>query len=46
MNWLKTLLSAAYPDNTPELDLHGLRVPEALERVADVLARAEAQGAD
>jgi DNA-nicking Smr family endonuclease len=44
MKWLKALLRSAYPDNAPELDLHGLRVPEALDRVAAALATAEAEG--
>ena len=44
MKWLEALLRSAYPDNAPELDLHGLRVPEALEQVATALEKSEAQG--
>ena len=44
MTWLRNLLRAAFPGHHPELDLHGLRVPEALAEVQRFVARAEAQG--
>ncbi len=44
MNWLRRLLGAAWPDAVPELDLHGLRVPEALEAVRRALLDAEREG--
>lgn len=44
MKWLKNLLHAAFPDNAPELDLHGLQVTEALERVEQTLEQVRAGG--
>lgn len=44
MSLLKKLLSAAFPDKTYEIDLHGLRVPEALDRVRDMVAELEKLG--
>lgn len=44
MNWLRRLLGTAWPEAVPELDLHGLRVPEALEAVHRALLDAERAG--
>ena len=44
MNWLRRVIASAFPASCPELDLHGLRVPEALAEVEGFLARAESQG--
>ncbi|MBI5446839.1 MAG: Smr/MutS family protein [Deltaproteobacteria bacterium] len=44
MKRLRALVSAAFPGVVPELDLHGLRVPEALEAVRRALEKAEARG--
>lgn len=44
MNWLRRILRAAFPEASPELDLHGLRVPEALEAVERSLRDAEGSG--
>jgi DNA-nicking Smr family endonuclease len=46
MSWLRRLLRSAFPENCPELDLHGMRVAEALAAVERVLERAEAQGVE
>ncbi|MDF1555073.1 MAG: Smr/MutS family protein [Deferrisomatales bacterium] len=43
MNWLRRVLRAAFPAGCPELDLHGLRVSEALVEVERFVARAEQQ---
>ncbi|MEW6487901.1 MAG: Smr/MutS family protein [Thermodesulfobacteriota bacterium] len=45
MTWLRRLLSAAWPDRAPEIDLHGLRVPRALDAVRTALAAAQRAGA-
>lgn len=45
MKWLRLLLAAAWPDKAPEIDLHGLRVPEALGAVRTALAVARKSGA-
>ena len=44
MSWLRRILGAAFPASCPQLDLHGLRVPQALAELEQFLARAEAQG--
>ncbi|MDW7709769.1 MAG: Smr/MutS family protein [Deferrisomatales bacterium] len=44
MTWLRRLLRAAWPDAVPEVDLHGLRVPEALAAVRASLDAAERAG--
>jgi len=41
---LRRIISAAFPEKLPELDLHGLRVPEALEKVSAALTQAEDEG--
>ena len=46
MSWLRRVLRAAFPTGCPQLDLHGLRVSEALGSVEQFLARAEQQGVD
>jgi DNA-nicking Smr family endonuclease len=46
MSWLRRLLHAAFPESDVEIDLHGLRVPEALSLVEQALARAETGGAE
>jgi DNA-nicking Smr family endonuclease len=45
VQWLRRLLAAGWPDRAPEIDLHGLRVPEALEAVRTALAAARRAGA-
>lgn len=45
MKWLRRLFTAAWPDTAPEIDLHGLRVPEALAAVRNALAAARRAGA-
>ena len=45
MTWLRRLLAQAFPQSTPEIDLHGLRVPEALAVVERALRHAEGRGA-
>jgi DNA-nicking Smr family endonuclease len=45
MSWFRRLLGAAFPEAGPEVDLHGLRVPEALAAVEQALGRAETRGA-
>jgi len=45
MTWLRRLLAQAFPQSTPEIDLHGLRVPEALAAVERALRHAEGNGA-
>ncbi|GAB4265211.1 MAG: hypothetical protein Kow0092_17380 [Deferrisomatales bacterium] len=45
MRWLRRLLRAAFPEAGAEVDLHGLRVPEALAEVERALAEAKARGA-
>ena len=45
MNFLHKLISAAFPELTPEVDLHGLRVPEALEATEKAIAAAKKGGA-
>lgn len=45
MTWLRRLLGRAFPDACPEVDLHGLRVPEALEALQAALRAAETSGA-
>jgi DNA-nicking Smr family endonuclease len=42
-NWLRGLVAKAAPESAWEVDLHGLRVPEALEAVARALEAAEAR---
>ncbi len=44
MKWLRTILGIAFPGASPELDLHGMRVPEALAAVEEAVRRAEAEG--
>lgn len=39
--WFRRLLRLAFPDTCPEVDLHGLRVPEALEALQGALRSAE-----
>jgi DNA-nicking Smr family endonuclease len=44
VTWLRRLLSIAFPDSAPELDLHGMKVPEALAAVDRALAEVASQG--
>ena len=44
MSLLRKILRTAFPDKTLELDLHGHRVPEALERVKALVKTLEEQG--
>jgi DNA-nicking Smr family endonuclease len=44
LKWLRNLLSTGFPAPPPEVDLHGLRVPEALETVETALRKAREQG--
>ncbi len=41
---LRRLLQSAFPDAAAEVDLHGLRVPEALTRVEESIETAKTQG--
>ncbi len=41
---IKKLLRAAFPETKPEVDLHGMRVPEALACVEETLKILEKQG--
>jgi DNA-nicking Smr family endonuclease len=43
---IRKLLRAAFPETVPQLDLHGLRVPEALDLVAVTLTRARQEGVE
>lgn len=45
MKWLRNLTRSAFPAAAPEIDLHGLRVPEALHVVQAALREAECAGA-
>jgi len=45
VSWLRRILSQAFPQVSPEIDLHGLRVPEALAAVEQALQQAESRGA-
>lgn len=45
MRWWRRLVGAAFPGTAPEIDLHGLRVPEALATVAQALEQARREGA-
>lgn len=45
MTWFRRLLRAAWPDAVPQVDLHGLRVPEALAAVQASLDAAKRTGA-
>jgi DNA-nicking Smr family endonuclease len=44
VSWLRRLLTAAFPGAAPELDLHGMRVPEALDAVEAALAEVTSGG--
>ncbi len=44
MGWFRRLLRLAFPDACPEVDLHGLRVPEALGALQQALRSAEGRG--
>ena len=44
MKWLRMLSRAAFPNRSPEIDLHGLRVYEALSAVEQALHEAEKAG--
>lgn len=46
MKGLRRLLGAAFPEAASELDLHGLRVADALAVVARTLERAERDGTE
>lgn len=43
MSVLRSLLRSAFPESCPEIDLHGLRVPEALALVEKALEEAARQ---
>lgn len=44
MTWLRRLVTSAFPRACPEVDLHGLRVAEALAVTAEALDRAHREG--
>jgi len=41
MSIVRKIIAAAFPEKAPEIDLHGLRVPEALDRVSAALTQAK-----
>lgn len=43
-DFLARLLKTAFPDAVPELDLHGMKVPQALDAVEKALAEIEKAG--
>ena len=44
MRWLTKLLHTAFPDKTMQIDLHGMRVPQALETVRQTVSELEKRG--
>lgn len=44
MNLLRSVMRAAFPDAAWEVDLHGMRVPQALDAVANAIEAAEKAG--
>lgn len=44
MSWLRRIFRHAFPDTCPEVDLHGLRVPEAIETLREALRVAQERG--
>ena len=44
MKWLRALSRRAFPEAAPEVDLHGLRVREALNALEAAIREAQARG--